>query len=111
MNYFVKSINLWICLVPTSVSQLISLYKLSVEKNSLVASVTILADCSCIFSNLYFSAWLHLSKILSSYSRIGLMKAVYVVSSDFLSSLNFRVLIMFILFGAFSFYTIDVISP
>ena len=83
-------------------SQQISLYRLFIE-TSLVAPVAILAASFCILSSSYFSACVQLSHMLSPYSNNGLMNVVYIVSSDFLSSLNLSFLITLILNHALSF--------
>ena len=54
------------------------------------------------FIFLSFSDCVQLSQMLSPYSNSGLINAMYMVSSDFLSSLNFNFLIALILNHAFS---------
>ena len=78
------------------------MYRLFIE-TSLVAPVAILVASFCILSSSYLSACVHLSHMLSPYSSNGLMNAVYIVSSDFISSLNFSFLIILILYHALSF--------
>ena len=80
----------------SNVSHPISLYKFSIDTN-FVAPVAILAASVWIFST--FSYCMQLAQISFPYSKIGLIKEVYIISNDF--RLSFR--IIFILFHAFFF--------
>ena len=55
-----------------------------------VGPVAILAALFCILSSSCFSYQVKLSQMTPEYSRRGLMKVVYIISRDFLSSLNFK---------------------
>ena len=56
---------------------------------SFVAPVAILTDSFCILSCSCFSYRVQLSQMTSEYWRRDLMKVVYIILRDFLSSLNF----------------------
>ena len=66
-------------------SHLVSSYRFRMDTN-LVQQVTILVASFCILSNSTFSYWVQLSKIVSPYSNIGLIKLKYIISKDFLSN-------------------------
>ena len=102
MDYFVKKkVSLCFCLLSSRDSHSISLYRLF-NKTSLVVPVAILAASFWILSSSYLSCYVQLFHITSPYSNNGLMKAVYIISKDFLSNLNFNFLIMFSLNHALS---------
>lgn len=56
---------------------------------SFVAPVEIRAASSCIFSSSCLSCCVQLSHMVSAYSIIGRINEVYIVSNEFLSSVNF----------------------
>ena len=66
----------------SNVSHPISLYKFSIDTN-FVAPVAILAAYVWIFSRSSFSYCVQLSQISFPYSKIDLIKEVYIISNDF----------------------------
>ena len=101
MDHFVKNGQLVFCLLSSRDSHPISLYRLFNE-TSLVVPVAILAASFWILSSSYLSCNVQLFHITSPYSNNGLIKAVYIISKDSLSNLNFSFLIMFTLNHALS---------
>ena len=60
-------------------------YEMSIESIP-EAPITIRAVSFCIFSNSLTSYYVEMSHTTSAYTRDGLIKEVYIISSDFLSN-------------------------
>ena len=96
IDHFVKNVSFCFCFLSSRDYHPISLYRLFNE-TSLVVPVAILAASFRILSSSYLSCNVELFHITSPYSNNGLIKAVFIISKDFLSKLNFNFLKMFTL--------------
>ena len=101
MDHFAKRGQLVFLSFSSIDSHPISLHRLFNE-TSLVVPVAFLAASFWILSSSYLSCNVQLFHIISPYTNNGLIKAVNIISKDFLSNFIFNFLIIFTLNHALS---------